>query len=97
MCYTDREEVLRGCLDEWQAADPHLERIIPGLSIMASEYRTGEPESVLRQINLCLERGARGVNLFSLHTLDEALTKALVGGPFAERRPAYRPPPRRRE
>jgi uncharacterized lipoprotein YddW (UPF0748 family) len=81
MCYVMKAEDLEAGLDEWQVADPTLERIMPGLSIYQRvDGTTGPrpPELVTDQVNRCLERGAHRVVFFSAHSLSPDLTEALA-------------------
>jgi len=82
MCYVMDSKDLESDLDEWQAADPKLEHILPGLAIYQRENGQATPrppDLVLDQVSRCLRHGARGVSLFSAHYIDDGLTKALSG------------------
>lgn len=95
MAYVMENDTLAELLDEWKTIDPHLERIIPGLSLYRRD-KSGKalprpPELVLSQVELCRKAGARGVNFFALAYLDEAITSALTSGPFKEPAKPYVP------
>jgi uncharacterized lipoprotein YddW (UPF0748 family) len=107
MAYTPQDAVLAKQLQEWATVDERLERILPGLGIFTkvkeSEcYTPRDVPAVLAQYRLCMDRGARGTNFYSLDgtaanptlLLGEPLIQALRQGPFKERVPAYRPPAR---
>jgi uncharacterized lipoprotein YddW (UPF0748 family) len=82
MCYVMDSRDLERDLDEWLAADPKLERIVPGLSIYqqaGGQTTSRPPELVLDQVSRCLKRGAHGTVFFSAHYLDAPLTAALAG------------------
>lgn len=94
MAYTADNAHLGGLLREWQAADPLMERIIPGLAIyMTREGRdVSRPDDlVVSQVELCRSRGARGIQFFSLPFLGDELAGALTSGPFHEVATPYQP------
>lgn len=98
MAYTKKNEELKAALDEWQAADPTLARIIPGLSIYQEDpfgkTRTRELDLVQAQQDLCRQYKARGLCLFSLDYLDDALTRFLATTSYATPAKPYYPEPR---
>jgi len=107
MAYTPSNDVLAKQLQEWKTVDPQLERILPGLCIY-TRVKEGdrliqrEAATIFTQYRMCLDQGARGVNLYSLDgtaaepvlLLNEPLIEALRDGPFKDEAPAYRPPAR---
>jgi hypothetical protein len=98
MAYTMKNEDLAKQIDEWKSVDPRLERVVPGLSVYqrtAKGTASREPELVLSQHQLSLDRGSRGNVYFSLGNLDQAISGALVGKYYATRTAAYHPPVRK--
>lgn len=97
MAYTEDNAVLAKAFAEWKAADPGMERIIPGLSIYSRKSgKAGSRDLALvqSQLDLCRTNATHGNLFFSLSYLKEPLIKLLADGPFAEpARPWY--PPRR--
>ncbi len=110
MAYSPDNKVIARQLDEWTAIDPRLERILPGLCIYTRQkdkdkdaLNTRDPATILTQYRMCVDKGARGVNLFALDgtaaepvlLLDAPLIRAPRSGPFQTATRAYRPPPPR--
>jgi len=97
MAYTEDPATLTNAFAEWKAADPNMERIIPGLSIYSKKDGKAGPRDlalVQSQLDLCHTNATHGNLFFSLQFLNEPLIKLLADGPFAEpARPWY--PPRR--
>jgi uncharacterized lipoprotein YddW (UPF0748 family) len=94
MAYLTEDQQLTEALAEYKTLDPQLARIIPGLSLymrQAGGVRSRPPELVLRQVDLCRQAGARGVNFFALAYLDDNLISALSTGPFATPAKPYVP------
>lgn len=93
MAYLMENSKLQEALDEWKAADPQFERIIPGLSIyMRGEKITSRPpDLVLSQAELCRKAGARGTLFFASNYLNDELAEALAAGPYAQRVEPYYP------
>ncbi len=94
MAYVLEDERLAEALAEYKTIDPQLERIIPGLSLYRREAGKAvprSPEMVLRQVDLCRQAGARGVNLFALAYLSDEIIAALSSGPFATPAKPYVP------
>jgi len=94
MAYTEDNAKLKAALEEWQAFDPGLARIIPGLSIYAkggAQPATRDLDLVRQQIELCRTYRARGISCFALAYLTEALQEHLGKGPYAEPAGAYCP------
>lgn len=94
MAYVMREEDLLEALAEYKSLDPQLQRIIPGLSLYLREAGVAKPrppQIVLRQIELCRQAGARGVNFFALAYLSDEILSALSSGPFSTPAKAYVP------
>ncbi len=97
MAYLMRDEDLSADLAEWRAADPRLDRIIPGLSIYMRQEGgavSRPPDLVLRQTQMCLNAGAHGTCFFAVNYLDDALVRAIADGPYRSPMQPYRPPPR---
>ena len=87
MAYTEKNEDLAKAFAEWRAADPQMERIIPGLSIYSRRDGKAVPRDlglVRSQLDMC-SYNATHVNLFfSLAYLNDELIKLLSTGPYAE-------------
>jgi uncharacterized lipoprotein YddW (UPF0748 family) len=95
MAYTEKSDLLRAALDEWQAFDPRMERIIPGLSIYSKqgENETArDPGLVASQRELCASYQVHGNCYFSLDNLTAELQAAFAAGPYAETATPYYPP-----
>jgi uncharacterized lipoprotein YddW (UPF0748 family) len=94
MAYTEKQDLLEKALEEWRAADPQMQRIIPGLSLYSSrEGKTvnRDLELVLAQQALCRSYGARGTVCFSYGNFSEQQSQALVAGPHAAPLKPYYP------
>jgi uncharacterized lipoprotein YddW (UPF0748 family) len=94
MAYTDDTEQLKGQFDEWQAFDPQMQRIIPGLSIYSSvgaETHTRDIDLILQQHGLCAQYGTHGTCFFSLEYLSPELQQTLAEGPYKEPAEPYYP------
>jgi uncharacterized lipoprotein YddW (UPF0748 family) len=94
MAYVIDEKALLDALDEYKSIDPKLERIIPGLSLYIRDekgVRSRPPELVLKQMKICKEAGAKGVNFFALTYLSDEIILALSEGPFREPAKPYVP------
>jgi hypothetical protein len=97
MAYTEKNEDLAKAFAEWRAADPKMERIIPGLSI----YSRKEGKAVTRdlalarsQLDMCRDNVTHGNLFFALAYLNEPLIKMLADSVFTKpAKPWY--PPRR--
>ncbi|MBI2301807.1 MAG: family 10 glycosylhydrolase [Armatimonadetes bacterium] len=97
MAYTLDNAVLKRQLDEWQAFDPTMARIYPGLSLylrQGDRTSTRPVDLVASQQELCKSYKARGMCYFELSYLDEALTTAWAGGLYAEAAAPFYPPAR---
>ncbi len=80
MAYVDDKRLL-SALQEWKSYDPHLGKILPGLSIY--QLRKGrevpkDKEAVMRQIRIIKNAGAKGFILFSFPFLTDDLAKELA-------------------
>ncbi len=97
MAYTEKNEDLAKAFAEWRAADPQMERIIPGLSIYSRKDGKAvprDPDLVRSQLDMCRDHATHGNLFFALGYLNDELIKSLSTGPFAApARPYY--PPRR--
>jgi hypothetical protein len=96
MAYTEDNKELQAALDEWQAADPGLSHIFPGLSIYSR--RDGKEVDrdlglIRSQQELCRSYQVHGNCHFSLDSLSPELQAALVAGPYAEVTAPYYAPP----
>jgi uncharacterized lipoprotein YddW (UPF0748 family) len=97
MAYTEDNAVLAKAFAEWKAADPGMERIIPGLSIYSKKSgKAGSRDLALvqSQLDLCRTNATHGNLFFSLSYLNEPLIKLLADGPFAEPARHWYPPRR---
>lgn len=86
MAYTEDNAVLAKAFAEWKAADPGMERIIPGLSIYSRKDGKAGPRDlalVRSQWEMCKANRTHGCQFFSLAYLNEPLVQALAEGPFA--------------
>jgi uncharacterized lipoprotein YddW (UPF0748 family) len=86
MAYVSEIEELEEDLNEWERVLGTLDHIYPGLSVMTwwpTEQKKTH-EEVVREIELCKDRGAKGVILFSLELMDDSLLDQLaaVCGPL---------------
>ena len=94
MAYVADTHKLGEEIAQWKRIDPHLTRIIPGLSI----YDTQDGRTVTRDVRLirqqhqlCLRQGAHGNVYFSLQYLNDGLV-GLFGREFYQKEaPAYVP------
>lgn len=80
MAYVDDARLI-SAVKEWRGYDPDLQRIIPGLSIYQVKNGKEIPKdkkSVLRQLKIIRDAGARGFILFSLPFLTEDLAQELA-------------------
>lgn len=96
MAYLMENDKLKAALEEWKAADPKMERIIPGLSIymMKDGKAASRPRDlVLSQVELSRSYGAHGNLFFSSANLNDDLTEALGAGPYQQVAPPYYPHP----
>jgi len=97
MAYTEDDARLKAALDEWQAFDPRLERIIPGLSIYTSERGktvTRDLGLVRQQQELCRSYHVHGNCYFALSYLSADIQAAFSAEPYAEVADPYYPPQR---
>ena len=97
MAYTEDNAALKRALDEWQAADPGLQHIFPGLSVYSK--RDGDEVDrdlslIQSQQDLCRSYHVHGNSYFSLDNLSPKLQAAFVAGPYAEVVAPYYPPRR---
>jgi len=86
MAYVEDSAQLKAALDEWQAFDPGLERILPGLSLytgQGAETVTRDLALVASQQELCRSYHARGICYFCLEYLSPELQEAFAAGPYA--------------
>jgi len=87
MQYTTDNAALEESLREWQAADPDMRRIVPGLAVYATREGKDVPRAsdlVVSQVELCRSHGVPGVQFFSLPFLSDEIATALTSGPFGE-------------
>lgn len=95
MAYLMNNEELRKDLEEYRAADPQMQRIIPGLSVYQrgadGQAASRSPELVASQVELCRQLGARGVVLFSFANFSQEIAVGLGDGLFKEPAEAYFP------
>ena len=94
MAYLMENEKLKAALQEWQAADPKMTRIIPGLSLYMMQDRkvTSRPRDlVLSQVEMCRSCGAHGNLFFSIGNLNDDLTGAFADGPYEKPAQPYYP------
>ncbi|MFZ2644457.1 MAG: family 10 glycosylhydrolase [Verrucomicrobiia bacterium] len=87
MAYTEKNEQLAQAFAEWRAADPQMERIIPGLSIYSRQEGKAAPRDlalVRSQLDMCRDNATHGNLFFSLAFLHDELIKMLSSGPYAE-------------
>lgn len=94
MAYTEDNEELAKAFAEWKAADPKMERIIPGLSIYSRAGKgavTRDIKLVDSQMGMGASNGARGNLFFCLRYLSDDLIGFLAGGPFAGAAKPYYP------
>ncbi|MCE5238105.1 family 10 glycosylhydrolase [bacterium] len=97
MAYTESNDDLQAALREWQAADPKMERIIPGLGIWTNRNGrdvTRPSAQVLAQIQTCRAAGAHGNLFFQFNCLSDDLVSALAGNPYQQVCLPYFPPAR---
>jgi len=86
MAYTEDNPTLAKAFAEWKAADPQMERIIPGLSIYSRKDGKAVPRDlalVRSQLDMCRTYQTHGVQFFSLGYLHEPLIKLLAETVFA--------------
>ncbi len=94
MAYTMDTKALKAQLDEWQAFDPAMARIIPGLSIYAQQGGQAAPRDLRltkEQQDLCRTYRVHGNCYFALDYLTPALQAAFATGPYAEAATPYYP------
>lgn len=87
MAYTEKNDELAKAFAEWRAADPHMERIIPGLSIYSQEAGKAVPRDlalVRSQLELCRSNATHGNLFFSLAFLSNDLIQFLSTAAFAK-------------
>lgn len=87
MAYTEKNDLLEAALQEWQACDPHLDRIIPGLSIYSKQGQetvVRDPGLVRAQQELCAAYQAHGTCYFSLDNLTPELQAQFASAPYLE-------------
>ncbi|MCX6909516.1 MAG: family 10 glycosylhydrolase, partial [Verrucomicrobia bacterium] len=87
MAYTEENDKLAAAFAEWRAADPQMERIIPGLSIYSRRDGKTVPRDlalVRSQLEMCRANTTHGNLFFSLAYLNDELIKLLSTGPYAE-------------
>ena len=93
MAYTEDNQTLAKAFAEWKAADPKMERIIPGLSIYSRKDGTAVPRDlalVRSQLDMCRTYQTHGNQFFSLGYLREPLINLLAESVFtAPARPWY--------
>jgi uncharacterized lipoprotein YddW (UPF0748 family) len=93
MAYAEDNPTLAKAFAEWKAADPKMERIIPGLSIYSHKDGEAVPRDlalVRSQLDMCRTYRTHGVQFFSLGYLQEPLIKLLAETVFtAPARPWY--------
>jgi hypothetical protein len=93
MAYTEDNQTLAKAFAEWKAADPKMERIIPGLSIYSRKGGEAVPRDlalVRSQLDMCRTYQTRGNLFFSLGYLHDPLVKLLAETVFtAPARPWY--------
>jgi uncharacterized lipoprotein YddW (UPF0748 family) len=97
MAYTEESEVLAKAFAEWKAADPHMERIIPGLSIYARDDGQAIPRKlavVRSQLDMCRHHGTHGNLFFSLRYLNTPLIEMLAADYYTQPAPPWYPPSR---
>ncbi len=76
MAYTEDTAELSRQIAQWKTMDPHLHRIIPGLSIYQKrdgKTTTRDLDLIRRQHDLCRRQGAHGNVYFSLPYLSDPL------------------------
>ncbi len=81
MAYTEDNRTLAKAFAEWKAADPKMERILPGLSIYSRKEGKAVPRDlalVRSQLDMCRAYQAHGNQFFSLAYLQEPLIKLLA-------------------
>ncbi len=95
MAYTDSAHQLGREIARWKSVDPHLLRIVPGLSI----YDKRDSQTVARNVGLireqhrlCKRQGARGNVYFSLQYLNGDVGQLFGREFYPNDVPAYVPP-----
>jgi len=94
MAYTEDTAVLARQIAEWKTVDPHLQRIIPGLSIYqqaAGNTTTRNLDLIRSQRRLCLRQGAHGTMFFALQYLSDPLIWVCRSEFYPTEVPAYAP------
>lgn len=97
MAYTEDGEILAQAFAEWRASDPHMERIIPGLSIYSrkdGKAMTRDLALIRAQIDMCRANQAHGNLFFALSYLNEPLVQLLAEEIFPEPVASWYPPRR---
>ena len=83
MAYVSEASSLEGLVDEWQTSGD-LDRTVAGLKATSpkkNELKT--PEQILAELELCRQRGIRGIMIFRIEDMSERQLEALAAGPFA--------------
>ncbi len=98
MAYTTDAAELSRQIAQWKTVDPHLQRIIPGLSIYQErdgKTTTRDLDLIRSQRLLCRRQGAHGNMYFSLQYLSDPLIDIFRTEFYPAKAPAYAPPLRR--
>lgn len=97
MAYTADNAELSRQIAQWKTVDPHLQRIIPGLSIYheaGGQTTTRNLDLIGSQHRLCRQQKAHGNMHFSLQYLSDPLIEVFRTELYPTKVPAYTPPRR---
>lgn len=82
MAYVEKVAELQPWLAEWEPWC-HSERLIPGLIVYSESTGENKPPAQVREEMALLQACNRGVVLFDMQHIDQALLDGLAAGPFA--------------
>jgi len=83
MAYVSEASSLEGLVDEWQTSGD-IDRTVAGLKATSpNKNETKTPEQILAELELCRQRGIRGIVIFRIEEMSEQQLEALAAGPFA--------------
>ena len=97
MAYTEDNKILAKAFAEWKAADPGMQRIVPGLSVYSRRDGQAVPRNlalVRSQLDMCRSNGTHGNLFFSLSFLNDSLSAMLTESVFTGPAQPWYPPPR---
>jgi len=83
MAYVGAVPSLESLIDEWQTSGD-LDRTLAGLKItIPGKDVPKTPEQILAEIELCRQRGIKGIVIFDVEHITDDQLEALATGPFA--------------